>query len=309
MPNAPFPIQPELMAVALAYKNGRLIADDVLPRVSVGKQEFKYYEYALGDSFTLPDTKVGRKSAPNQVEFGATEKTGSTEDFGLDDPIPQADIDNAPANIDPRGQAVENITNLILLGREVRAANLLFNLNTYATTNRTTLSGTSQWSDFTNSDPIAAIMNALDGCIMRPNVMVIGRKVFSTLARHPKIVKAVLGNSGDSGIARRQDIASLFELEDVQVGEAYVNTAKKGQAVSLARTWGNHCSLIYRDRTANTRGGVTFGFTAQFGSRIAGSVPDPDIGLRGGERVRVGESVKELIIANDLGYFFQNAIA
>lgn len=309
MPNAPFPIQPELMAVALAYKNGRMIADEVLPRVPVGRQEFKYYEYALADSFTLPDTKVGRKSAPNQVEFGATEKTGSTEDFGLDDPIPQADLDNAPENIDPRGQAVESITNLILLGREVRAANLLFNLNTYASTNRTTLSGTSQWSDFTNSDPIAAIQNALDGCIMRPNVMVIGRRPFSILSRHPKIVKAVLGNAGDSGIARRQDLAELFELEDIQVGEAFVNTAKKGQTVSLARTWGNHCALIYRDRTANTRGGVTFGFTAQFGSRIAGSNPDPNIGLRGGERVRVGESVKELVIANDLGYFFQNAVA
>ncbi len=42
---------------------------------------------------------------------------------------------------------------------------------------------------------------------------------------------------------------------------------------------------------------------------MAGRREDPDIGLRGGVRVRVGESVKELIVANDLGYYFENAVA
>lgn len=309
MPNAPFPIQPELTAIAIGYRNTRLIADEVLPRVPVGKQEFKYLKYNLADGFTLPDTKVGRKSKPNEVEFSATEQTDSAEDFGLDDPIPQADIDNAPPNYDPVGRAVEGVTDLILLDREVRTANLVFNAANYGAANKTTLSGTSQFNDFANSDPIATIMNALDACIMRPNIMTIGRAVFSTLVRHPKIVKAVLGNSGDSGIARRRDLAELFELEDVLVGEAFLNTARKGQPVALSRVWGKHIALLHRDKNADTRGRVTFGFTAQWGNRVAGAQPDGDIGLRGGQRVRVGESVKELIVAPDVGYFIQNAIA
>lgn len=309
MSNAPFPITPELVAITIAYRNAKLIADNVLPRVPVGKQEFKYWRYSLGEGFTIPDTKVGRKSRPNEVEFSATETPDSTEDFGLDDPIPQADIDNAPPKHDPVGKAVEQLTNLVLLDKEVRTASRVFNVNNYGLNNRATLSGTSQFNDFSNSDPIRTIMDALDACIMRPNVMVIGRAVFSTLARHPRIVKAVLGNAGDSGIARRQDIAELFELEEVLVGEAWLNTAKKGQPVSLARAWGRHISLVYRDLTADTRGGTTYGYTAQWGSRIAGANPDSNIGLRGGQRVRVGESVKEVICANDLGYFIQNAIA
>ncbi|MGH7186883.1 MAG: phage capsid protein, partial [Pseudomonadota bacterium] len=36
---------------------------------------------------------------------------------------------------------------------------------------------------------------------------------------------------------------------------------------------------------------------------------DRDIGMRGGEVVRVGESVKEVIAESSLGYFFQNAVA
>lgn len=33
------------------------------------------------------------------------------------------------------------------------------------------------------------------------------------------------------------------------------------------------------------------------------------MGLRGSTRVRVGESVAEVIAANDAGYFFENAVA
>ncbi len=308
MPSAPFPIQPQLTAIAIGYRNMSLIADALLPRTPVGKQDFKYLQYNLSDGFTLPDTRVGRKSRPNEVEFSATELTASTEDFGLEDPIPQADIDNAPPNYDPLGRAVEKTTDLILLDREVRVANAVFNAATYGASNKVTLAGASQFSDVT-SDPIKTIQDALDSCVMRPNVMTIGRAAFSVLARHPKIVKAVLGNAGDSGVARRQDIADLLELEEVLVGEAYLNTAKKGQAMALSRVWGKHIALTYRNKNADTGGGATFGLTAQWGGRIAGSIEDKNIGLRGGQRIRVGESVKELICAPDLGYFIQNAVA
>lgn len=309
MPNAPFPIQPELTAIAIGYRNTRLIADSVLPRVPVGKQDFKYLTYNLADGFTVPDTKVGRKGQVNEVEFSATESTASTDDYGLEDPIPQADIENAPVNFDPLGRGVEGISDLILLDREVRVAGTVFNAATYGTNNKTTLSGTSQFSDFTNSDPISTIQTALDSCIMRPNVMTIGRPAFSVLCRHPKLCKAIFGNNTDTGIVNASQIAALFELEELLVGEAFLNTAKKGQTVALSRVWGKHIALTYRDKNATTRGRMSFGYTVQFGNRIAGAWEDKNIGLRGGQRVRVGESVKELICAPELGYYIQNAVA
>jgi hypothetical protein len=307
--NAPFPIQPELTAIAIGYRNTRLIADSVLPRIPVGKQDFKYLVYNLADGYTVPDTKVGRKGRVNEVEFSATELTSSTEDFGLEDPIPQADIENAPVNYDPLGRGAEGITDLILLDREVRAAGIVFNAATYGASNKTTLAGTSQFSDFANSDPIAIIQGSLDACIMRPNVMTIGRPAFSVLSRHPKLCKAIYGNNTDAGIVTAAQIAQLFELEELLVGEAFLNTSKKGQAVALSRVWGKHIALTYRDKNATTRGRMSFGYTCQFGSRIAGAWEDKNIGLRGGQRVRVGESVKELICAPELGYFIQNAVA
>lgn len=313
MATAPFVIQPALTAIAVAYRNSTLIADQVLPRVPVAAQAFKFHKYPMGDFFSPPETKVGRKSAPNQVEFGSTEVTESTVNHGLDDAVPQDDIDNAaatPGVPDPRNLAAQGVTDLLMLAREKRVADLVFDANQYGVNNRLTLSGTGQWSDYTNSDPLTAIMTAMDTMVMRPTIGVIGRAVATKLAMHPKICKAVFGNNTDAGIVPLKALATLLELEDIYVGEGWVNTAKKGQAPNMVRVWGKNAAFLHRNMNANTYGGaVSFGFTAQWGGRVGGTIRDTDIGLKGGERVRVGESVKELVTANDLGYFFQNAIA
>lgn len=310
MSESMFPIDPVMSGIAVAFRNKKYIADSVMPYVQVGKSNFNYLKYNEEDAFTLPNTLVGRKSSPNIVEFGGTQETDSCEDYFLDDIVPQRDIDNAPKGVNILNNAVEGIMNLVLLDREKRVANAVFNSSNYASANKTVLSGTSQFSDYSNSDPIGVISDALESVIIRPNVMVIGRNAFSKLSRHPKIVSAVHGNSGTSGIATRTQIAELFELDEILVGEAYINSAKKGQTMSLARVWGNHVALICRD-TQNLVSDMrlTFGFTARFGDRIAGVLNKPDIGARGSKIVRSGESVKEVVTSNKLGFFIQNATA
>jgi hypothetical protein len=308
MSKAPFTIDPALTAIAIAFRNARMIADDVMPRVTVGKQEFSYLEHNLAEGFTIPDTRVGRRSAPNQVTFSATEKTASTTDHGLDAPVPNADIENAPSNFDPLGHATEQTTNLIALDREVRVSSAVFNTANYAGANTDTLSGNDQWSD-PDSSPLVAIMDALDSVIMRPNIAVFGRSVSTALRRHPKIVKAFNGTLGDEGLVPLAFLKELLELDDIYVGEAKLNVARPGQAINLQRVWGPHAAFLYRDRLASTQGGTTWGYSAQWGTRIASQQVDNDIGLRGGVRVRVGESLCELVAAKDLGFLFEDAVA
>lgn len=305
---APFPIQPDLTAIALMYRNTDMIADQIMPRVGVGKQDFKYLKHALADGFTIPDTKVARRSPPAQVEFTATEVSASCLDYALDDSVPNEDIENAPPNYDPLGKATEFVSNLIELDREKRVATLAFDTNQYGSSNKVTLSGTTQWSDFTNANPIDAILTALDAMVMRANLLVLGQAVWTKVRQHPKVIAAIYG-SANGGVPSREQVASLLELEAIYVGRSWVNSAVKGQTASLARVWGKHAALIYRDSLASASRGTTWGFTAQFGGRIAGSFEDRDIGMRGGTRVRVGESVKEVVTANDLGYLFTNAVA
>ena len=311
MTTAPFPVDPVLTAITLSYRNRRLIADDVLPRIDppFDKSLFNYHKFTIEDSFSIPDTKVGRSSAPNEVEFTAERVQAETQDFGLEDPIPQDDINQAPPGMNPQGHATQTLTDLIMLDRELRVANIVFNAATYPTGQKEVLAGANQWNDPT-SDPIGKINDSLDVPLIRPNIGVIGRLAFSKLSTHPDIVSAVQANSGTKGIAQRQAIANLFELDEILVGEGFLNSAKKGQAPVFARVWGKDMALIWIDRLArgdNDR--IAFGFTAQYGNRVAGQMPDPKIGLRGGVRVRVGEGVKEVTEATETGYFLENVAA
>ena len=305
----PFPVNPTLSAIALMYKNPdiALIADAVLPRTPTSRKS-KYLKYDLAQGYTAPDTKVGRKSAPNQIDFTATEVTFEVDNYALDDLVPNEDIVSDNQGVDPLGTATTYLTNLMNLSREIRVANMVFNTTNYSTSQTTTLAGTSQWSD-TNSDPVKTISDMLDNAIIRPNICVLGQKTWTALRRHPKLVQSVKNTAQNSGIINRAEFAELFEIQELLVGAGFVNTAKRGQAQSMSRVWGNHAAFIYRDRAAGPQAGVTFGFTAQFEKRFAGNIPEPKIGISGGQLVRVGERLKEVICAPELGVFFQNAVA
>ena len=252
---------------------------------------------------------MGRKGQPNVVEFGGTEESGFVQDYGLEDHIPQQDLDNAANgynNFDPRGNAVELLSEIIALDREKRVAAKIQDKANYVHTE--TLSGTDQWDD-AGSKPLVVMTDALETPIKRPNLMVTSRKVAVALRRNPSIVKAYHGTLAEDGLVPLSFVRELLEIDEILVGAAYYNSARPGHEMQLERIWDNHCSLIYRNPNARPNKGVTFGFTAEHGQRVSGTRQDANIGLRGGEAIRVGESVEELIICNDVAYHLENVIS
>lgn len=299
--NRPYPNDPRLTGIAIAFKNGEMIADQVMPRVAVGKTEFKWLEYDFAEGVTVPETRVGRKGRPTEVEFTATEQTGGTNDYALDDVIPNDDVADAPAGsgIDPLGQATEGLAGLIVLAREIRVSTAV---QTAANFNHSdTLSGTDLFTDAA-SDPAALIMDALATPLVRPNIAVTSQAVFNVLRRHPKIVSALNASGSTNGMVSRQQLAEYLELQELLVGTGYVNSAKPGQTPSYARVWGNNFTMLRRAPIVTTRGEPSWGFTAQFGDRVAKRIDEPKLGLRGAVRVRVGESVGEIVQSKEAGY-------
>lgn len=328
-PNRPFPVDPTLTAIAVGYRNPAhfLIGRRALPPLTVLGETFKWHEYPLAEAFTVPETEVGRRGRVNQVEFTVTERESAVRDYGLDDPIPYSDIREAAraraekrSNFDPRASAVEGLTNLIELDREVRAAAIVQDPANYAANKKLAIVDAKDRFDWFGdetdppSDPYAVIDEGMDKTLVyRPNTIVMGQPVWSKLKRHPKLIMAVKGGLTQDGAITKAQFAELFEInpENVLIGMAMHNTARKGQQVVLNRIWGKSISLLYLDpakRTANDST-ITWGFTAEYGGRVAGSIEDKDIGLEGGERVRVGERVKELMCAKDVGYLIQNAVS
>lgn len=305
---SPYPIDPALTAIAVAYANKNYIADLVAPRIPVDAQKFTFLSYATDTFFNIPDTRVGRRSKPNEVTLEASEVTDSTEDHALDGGVPRADMENADERYDPLGNEVMFLQELIALDREKRVADLVFAAANYASGLKQTLSGTSQFSH-ASSTPIATINAALDVPLMRPNQMIFGQATWTTFRSHPEIVEACLGTGAAKGNVTRQQVAELFEVDEVLVGQARANSAKRGQTPSLARLWGKQLALAYKAPVVQAKGAVTFLGTFEWGSRIAAQREDPDMGMRGGISVRTGESVRERFIASDAGYLFDAAIA
>lgn len=315
MSTTAFFVNPELTAVAIGYKNRDIdmIADTVLPRIITPKK-FVYTKYNQADGYTVPATRVGRKSDPTMVDFGGVPINDECVDWGLDDLVPNDEVEawnamSKPAGaVSPLAKSTSLLTGLVLLDREIRVANTIFNTASYIAGNQATLSGTSQWSDFANSNPLDALLTALDVPLFRPNMIVLGQAAWTKLRQHPRVIQAANASAQTGGAITREQLAALLEVRDVVVGTGFVNTAKKGQTTAMSRVWGKHCALLYVGKDLADADQPCFGFTAQFGDRIVGTMPSSK-GLRGGQQLRVGESVKEVISANDAGYFFQNAVA
>ena len=301
--NNPFVERPQYTGIALNYRNKELIADAVMPRRPVGAEVFKWIQFPKETVFTIPDTKMGRSSYANQIEFGGTEQSSTTADYGLEAYVPNKDLANFNDTYDPLGYATTNVSELLALARENRVAGITFNAATYATANKTTLSGTSQWSDYSNSDPVDAILEAIDPLLIRPNVWVMGRAVWTKIRKHPKVVAKVSGTLTTSGMVSRQALADALELDEILVGQSFLNTAKRGQTATFSEVWGKHSAFIYRGNTE-----MTWGFTAERSPRNMMTSEDPRAGIDGSTIVRVTESLKEVNPAADLGFFFQNAV-
>lgn len=308
---SPYPEDPKLSAIVIGYRNNKLIAEQAMPRVTVAKQQFKYLLHNIKDGYNVINNLVGRKGDVQKVEFSAKEKADQCEDYALADLVPQNDIDNAPNVYDPLSRAALGIADLNLLAREVRVASILFNPNSYRASNVLTLSGTSQFSDYVNSDPIKVIKTAMSKLLIRPNTMVIGMEAWDVISMHPKVVQTINGTYSTAGLIDPEQLAKKLRLDQILIGEAFINSANKGQDMSLVRAWGKHISLFFNDPIVQTttEPRPTFALTAQNGTDVGYQYPDPDKGLKGGIVVKAGHSLKEFIAGPDCGYFLQNVIS
>ncbi len=93
MATTAFPVNPTLTAIAMVYRNPaqNLIADLVLPRVPTAKK-FVWTNYDAAQGFTVPQTLIGRKSLPSEVDFQGQLVNDECRDYGLDDIIPNDEI-------------------------------------------------------------------------------------------------------------------------------------------------------------------------------------------------------------------------
>lgn len=307
-----FPLEPELVAQAQAYKNPdhTLIAERVSPRTPPLKvPTFRYMKMKDPyQAFRIADTKVSPTGRVNRIEPRGEKVIDETDDNAIDVPLSHFDTIQRDDSLDVKRMATDLGMSTVKLRHEADVASIYFDADNYVT--KETLVGADQLNNVGYAgDPLRLIREKMRAALVKPNVLIFGEDAWAYYSMMADVVKAILGNSGDKGIATPEAVARLFGVQEVLVGEGVVCTSKPGEDPVLVRAWGPHIAGIYRDRAAGLLGGITFGFTAQYGRPVAGTIDDPDVGMRGGQRVRAGESTKTVVCCPHAGFLIEDAVA
>jgi len=298
-------IDPALGNVSIAYKNESYIADMIFPILPVGKQTGKYYIYDKSN-LRRDNSLRAAGSGANEVDFGLSTDSYSCDDHALKSFVADEIQDQADNALNPLVDETELVTDKLLLDREIALASIVTS-GTYVTQN-TTLSGTSQWSDYDNSSPISDVRTARStvhaASFKKPNTMILGKQVFDVLVDHPEVVERV--KYSQLGVITEELLARLFQVEKVIVGEAGYNSAKEGQTDSLAYVWGKNALLAYIAPRVGLKT-LTFGITFTYKTRTVKRWRDED---KEGTYVRIGsDNYDHKIVSVGAAYLILAAVA
>lgn len=257
---------PVLTTVAQGYTNGGMVGMALFPAVPVqarggkiltfGQEDFRLYS-----SLRVPGANTKR------VSFGHTSGSYALENHSLEGVVPFELMDDAARvpGIDLGSSAVRKVQNVIALRLEKAQADIATTAGSYAAANKVTLSGTSQWSDYTGtSKPPADIETAKEAVRAqtgrRANTVVMGAAVWGKLKEHPLVVDRIKFTGRDS--ATPDLVAQLFGVQRVLVGDAiYENDA--GTKVDV---WGKFVVVAYTELgSVADMGAPTYGYTYRLG--------------------------------------------
>lgn len=298
-------IDPALSNVSVKYTNSAFIADMILPVVKVSKQTGKYYIYDKSNLRIDATTRAAGAGA-NEIDFGLSTDSFSCDDHALKSFVADEIQDQAEAALNPLIDETETITEKLMLDRENNAATLLTTAANF--TNTSALSGTSQWSDYSNSDPIGDVRTARTAIhaatFKKPNTMILGKQVFDYLCEHPQIIERIKYSA--LGVVTEELLARIFQVEKVLVGEAGKNTANEGQTDALSYVWGKNVIIAYIAPRVGLKT-LTLGVTFEYASREVKRWRDED---REGTYVRVGkDNYVQKLIAETAGYLYRTVVA
>lgn len=235
--------RPELGTVAFEYMIeaalARFIGQAILPIKRVMKSSAEYPVIPLAAMLETPDTKRGDRGNYNRSDWIFDFQDYSTERNGWEEKIDDREEALYSSYFDMEEAATLRAVAIILRSHEKRVKNLVYDTGTIA-------NGAvgNAWTDATNATPKADVDGGRDSMRSNfgvlPNKMTIAYTRFNALLRTDEITDALkYTNPIELGgfEAQKRIMAQYFGLDEILVGDAQENTAKKGQTVSLGEIW------------------------------------------------------------------------
>lgn len=255
-------IDPILSTVAQGYQNSELIFPVLFPVVPVDQRGGKIIQFGRED-FRLYNTARAPGANTKRVQFGYSGDPYSLEQRALEGQVPFEHMQDASVvpGIDMARVAVMKTQNIIQLANEAAAAAIATTAASYQAANKTTLAGTSQWSDYSGtSDPSKDIQTAIEAVRAavgkRPNTVVLGPKVWAALKQHPKIIDRIKYTGRDS--VTTDMLATLWDVKRVVVGDAIYEDATG----AILDVWGKYVVVAYTELGSLQDAGLpSYGYT------------------------------------------------
>ena len=314
---------PILTNFSTGYQMADLVAPRLFPLTPVGLQSGKYRVFDRSNWLLFNDRREPGTVANEVAGRKWSEDTYYCVEHSLQSPVTDEELQNLgnptgnPANaalfagIDPRADATELITRAIALRHEVDAANLARNTATYASS--VTLSGSSQWSDYSGSShPITVVENArrtiFAAIYKEPNLMVIPWTVWSYLRNHPDIVARVQYTQ-ISTVGAFQELTGF--QGDIVIPQVVYNTADNIDASqSVVEIWGKDVILAYCEPQPAMN-------TQCFAKTFIQPYPNGELSPveswreepRKSDLVRNSKKYTLKVVSNAAGYLIKNAVA
>lgn len=127
-------IRPDLTALAILYRNENCIADDIFKTIPKSTRSFEYFVYNKKNNLTVPETIIGREGNPNRVYGKGKSETATVEEHALEEPVSKArqkEALQAQNKKDLKKEAVQRLTDLLKIRKEITVAQMLSDTNIY----------------------------------------------------------------------------------------------------------------------------------------------------------------------------------
>lgn len=257
-------IDPILSEVARGYQQNNRVGMRLFPRVPVMQRGGRIITFGKEAFMQYANMKRAPGQNTRRITFGHAGAPYALEDFSLEGQVPTETQQEAAAvpGIDMASRTVNGTQDIILNRLEIAQAGLATTAASYAASNKVTLSGTGQWSDLANSDPVANIETAKEAVRAqtgkRPNVVVMGPLVASK-CRQTAAIKDRIKYTGRD-VATNELLASLFGVEEVLVGDAVT----ADDAGTFSDVWGKFVVVAYVPTASlAAQGTPSYGYTYQ----------------------------------------------
>lgn len=255
-------IDPILTEVAQGYRNADMVGLTLFPAVPVSQRGGKIIAFGKED-FAIYNTSRAPGANTKRVQFGYTAGNYTLEQHALEAVAPWELQQEASvvAQVNLANMAVRKVQNIIALRLEFAQAALATTAGSYAASNKVTLSGTSQWSDYTGtsnpSKDIETGKEAIRAQIGRPgNTVILSAQAFKACKQHPAIIDRIKYTGRD--VVTTDLLASLWDVDKVVVGGAVYTDA----AGAITDVWGKYVVVAYTNISGVADlGEPTYGYT------------------------------------------------